>query len=1197
MENNSFSKFLVVVLSAVLILLTVSVSGIATNTEKSTNDLIAYWSFDDVSGATVLDKSGNGHNGTINGAEITEGKIGTAISFDASGEYVRVPHSEELNFAATDSYTISLWVKPEELSAWQCVIAKNRAITPARGYMGLWFEGTRFAYCQGSDGSSWFDNPRYDGAENGVWYNVVMVQDATQNKSLMYVNGALVVSRDYTKACYGTADLFMGSGDSAGLNQFYGSLDEVKVYGTAFSATEIKNNYDKDLAQDATIAYWSFDDINGTTVADLSGNGHTATLKGGVSKVGGKLGSGVSFSASGDHVTVPHSDVFNFSSNDSYTISLWVKPNETNTQQCVINKGRKSGNGNYNGLWIQSNQMLFSQGFKTEDGKTTYYDQRTSVTQGYTWYHVVMVQDAVAGKEYLYVNGALAAEANLTRSVAGTDPIYMGSVWGDASSQFKGVLDEVKILGRAMGAAEVKLAYDSVAETEIKFYYSFDGVTETAVPDSSVFSNNGTVVGTPDVRGNGKVGNAMFITDNGDGFKIPHNESYNFSATDSYTLTTWVRADAPGGWQSIINKNRASAGQYFGLFLNSYKLTYSMGVQTINGNKAWPEISTPITAGEWYHVALVQDGEAGKCYMYLNGELAGSLDGAYGFNGAYPWEIGGRLSEGKEYFKGGIDELKFYNVALEGEMIKSEYKDQQAANPDYAKYAGVWPTLQENEVPNVILDMDLGGDSDDLGAIAIMYYYHQQGIVNLLATTSPREIWYAGAMSAINTYYGYPDMPMGFNGNQYNDYSYAAYGRYLSTHFSNPVVDKMEYENSVDVMRRVLAEAEDNSVTFCVTGTYTNLYKLLLSSADEYSPLSGYDLVKLKVKWVIGMGCQYPEGREANIYNDVVASKYVNQNWPTPILYSTWEVGNPVMTASRATLDKMDENNPIRVGYEEHYNNLGYGIPRPSWDPITAYFTGAGFDQYYDLHRADVAIDANGNNVFYDNETTGARAYLTKKDGVTDEQMAAIMDDIMVAAEGRIENGVICDYVEATDSRLVKNSVSSSNGTVTHSLWSHTWNDYYYKSEDVGATVELTFEGESFVIYGGYLPTGGIVDIYLDGELLTSVDTYKQSASLASYLYHKDGLSKTAHTLKLVTSDKKNNASTGNTFQLDFIKVDTFEAIKGDVNGDEIIDVLDLVGVANIMAGKTAECSAADMNSDGKIDALDAAELRKMLIK
>ena len=54
--------------------------------------------------------------------------------------------------------------------------------------------------------------------------------------------------------------------------------------------------------------------------------------------------------------------------------------------------------------------------------------------------------------------------------------------------------------------------------------------------------------------------------------------------------------------------------------------------------------------------------------------------------------------------------------------------------------------------------------------------------------------------------------------------------------------------------------------------------------------------------------------------------------------------------------------------------------------------------------------------------------------------------------------------------------------------------------------------------------------------------------------------------------------------------------LKGDVNGDGVIDVCDLVGVQNIIDGKAPSCSAADMNSDGKIDALDTAEIIKAII-
>jgi len=81
--------------------------------------LVGLWHFDEGSGTTATDSSESGNTGTlINGPVWTTGKVGGALSFDGTDDYVSVPDSDSLDI--TNQLTIDLWVKPqntiEELS-------------------------------------------------------------------------------------------------------------------------------------------------------------------------------------------------------------------------------------------------------------------------------------------------------------------------------------------------------------------------------------------------------------------------------------------------------------------------------------------------------------------------------------------------------------------------------------------------------------------------------------------------------------------------------------------------------------------------------------------------------------------------------------------------------------------------------------------------------------------------------------------------------------------------------------------------------------------------------------------------------------------------------------------------------------------------------------------------------------------------
>ena len=95
------------------------------------------------------------------------------------------------------------------------------------------------------------------------------------------------------------------------------------------------------------------------------------------------------------------------------------------------------------------------------------------------------------------------------------------------------------------------------------------------------------------------------------------------------------------------------------------------------------------------------------------------------------------------------------------------------------------------------------------------------------------------------------------------------------------------------------------------------------------------------------MGGKIPEGREANLIHDGPAAAYAVAHWPTPIVFSGWEIGQEIMTG--AGLRKAPEGTPVRRAYEL-YNGLN---DRQSWDQTAVLYAVRGLDgglsDYWDV--------------------------------------------------------------------------------------------------------------------------------------------------------------------------------------------------------------------------------------------------------
>nr|WP_232540895.1 nucleoside hydrolase [Spirosoma endbachense] len=272
--------------------------------------------------------------------------------------------------------------------------------------------------------------------------------------------------------------------------------------------------------------------------------------------------------------------------------------------------------------------------------------------------------------------------------------------------------------------------------------------------------------------------------------------------------------------------------------------------------------------------------------------------------------------------------------------------------------------MPKSAVP-VIFDTDMGPDYDDVGAITILHALADSGQARILATiASTKYPKVSQVLSVLNTYFHRPNIPIGVpKGEAVTDKDTQHWSDTLVAHYPHAIRSNNEVPDAVALYRQILAKQPDRSVTIITVGFLTNLANLLNSKPDQYSKLSGKELVSKKVKKVVSMAGKFPSGREYNVFRDTPASKIVFENWPTSMLLSGFEIGQQIHSGLPLTQNSRIRNSPIKdvfaISLPKAKEDKG---GRMSWDQTAVLVGIKGYAPYYTVKSGRLTLNTDGSN-------------------------------------------------------------------------------------------------------------------------------------------------------------------------------------------------------------------------------------------
>lgn len=422
---------------------------------------VGEWKFEEKTNTNAYDTSGNGNTGTITGATWSTGRIGSALAFNGSSDFISTSITTH-----PSSFTTEAWVNTDVTDGtYDTIISKFTASPSYNGFFMRHANGNIEAAVYNA-GSGYTSTTTI--TANG-WNYWVMTFDGSTIR--LYKDGIQVDSDAGTMGSNSTA-LVIGGNYGGASERFDGKIDQVRYFTYTRTPAQIAWDYNRGKP----VAHWKFDECQGGTAFDSSGNRFNGTITIGGTGTQSSVGTCATASTAwGNGATGKQNYSLNFDGADDYvgsiasiptltsfSVSAWAKPTGS-SRGGVVDKFHLAG-GAYAGFALSYGVNTLNKfSFLTGDG-TNYSWQDTTTTYAVgSWYHVVGVYDGAT--KYLYVNGVLAATNSVQTYSHASENLAIGTNYANSltSWPFTGQIDDVRVYNYALTATQIKTLYSNGA--------------------------------------------------------------------------------------------------------------------------------------------------------------------------------------------------------------------------------------------------------------------------------------------------------------------------------------------------------------------------------------------------------------------------------------------------------------------------------------------------------------------------------------------------------------------------------------------------------------------------------------------------------------------------------------------------------------------------------------------------------------